>query len=68
MFAGAFGVRRAIVPATEFYLRNKLDARGARRYGATSRDGEPLGLAALWSVGLSDGGEATDRIRAWAWA
>ncbi|TCI00776.1 SOS response-associated peptidase [Roseococcus sp. SYP-B2431] len=48
VFTGAFRARRAIVPATEFYLRNTQGARGPRRYAVARRDGEPLGLAALW--------------------
>lgn len=48
MFADAFRRRRAIVPATEFLVRNTKGAKGARTWGLSRRDGKPLSMAGLW--------------------
>jgi putative SOS response-associated peptidase YedK len=44
-FADAFRHRRAIVPATEYYLRKDGTE---ERYAIQRRDGQPLAIAGLW--------------------
>lgn len=47
MFADAFRSRRAIVPATEYYIRTEKDGR-PQRYVVTRADGKPMAWAGLW--------------------
>jgi putative SOS response-associated peptidase YedK len=46
-FADAFRNRRAIVPATEYYVRTEKDGR-SQRYVVTRSDGKPMAWAGLW--------------------
>jgi putative SOS response-associated peptidase YedK len=49
MFAGAFRQRRAIVPATAYFLC-RTSGTGAARYAITRKDGQPLAIAGLWEA------------------
>ncbi|HEY1410534.1 MAG TPA: SOS response-associated peptidase [Rhodopila sp.] len=49
MFAEAFRLRRAIVPATEYYQRRTIGEPG-QRHAISRKDGQPMAMAGLWEA------------------
>lgn len=47
MFSGAFREHRAIVPATEYYIRAEIRGQ-PQRFVVTGVDGKPMAWAGLW--------------------